>query len=40
MSIQESYNDEDHMPGYLMGLLVMIFLNFAVEIYLEKEFDQ
>ncbi len=40
MSIQETYSDEERMPSYLLRLLLMIFDNFSVEIYLEKEFDQ
>jgi hypothetical protein len=40
MSIQETYSDEERMPGYLLRLLLMIFVSFAVEIYVEKEFDQ
>ena len=38
ISIQESYSNKEEMPEYLLGVLLVVFVNFAVEIYVEREF--
>lgn len=40
ISIQESYSNKEEMPEYLLGVLFVVFVNFAVEIYVEREFGQ